>query len=297
MALTIQMFYYILGYNIVDIIDATYTGDFDKLDALVGFGNSENHIVLACFAIAVIVFFIMGKLDYYITKISGINLNNSGGYQAYSSIKSSTFAAGKVVSDIYSEEWKRPGNNTGNSPEDKAQKIRDWGRDTSDGKVEAATDKAAAATGRGIEKAGDATANGIDKAGTASSKGLMKSGAKLCGMGYGLGAIVGVPLIVAGAALYAGTKATKFAVKASSKATAWMAKNGIKYGSRTVIKTAKYLNPAKVIARNKYFNKTVGLFWQGGENISKTKTYRNSKAFAQKKYRKAVQELKKRGII
>ena len=121
------------------------------------------------------------------------------------------------------------------------------------------------------------------------------SGIGACFTGAGVLAGLGKAALGIGQmAMGAGKMLGALAVKAVSKAAAIT----VKYGSRAVIKSAKYLNPAKVIARNKYFNKTVGLFWQIGSDVKNApQNIRNSwkrtkerlgraKEWAKKKYRR-----------
>ncbi|MBP5534797.1 MAG: hypothetical protein J6Y03_04755 [Alphaproteobacteria bacterium] len=294
MTLTVQIFYFLLGKQSVAIIKATYSNNYQKLNELVKFGNSENHVVLACFGIAIIVFFMMKQLDYYITTISGIKLNNSGGFQSATIPVAMGAGAAKAISDTYNQKWKKGGNGTDNSPEDKASKIRQWGEDTSDGKAEKTTDSAA----DGIDKLGEKGAEKLNESGKSDVKNgasNVASGIGACFTGAGVLAGLGKAALGIGQmAMGAGKMLGALAVKAVSKAAAIT----VKYGSRAVIKSAKYLNPAKVIARNKYFNKTVGLFWQIGSDVKNApQNIRNSwkrtkerlgraKEWAKKKYRR-----------
>ena len=273
MTLTVQIFYYILGKQSISIIQATYEDNYDKLTGLVNFGNQDNHIVLACFGIALIVFFMMKQLDYYITTISGIKLNNSSGFQSASTIVGMGTASAKAVSDIYSDKWKRPGNNSGNSPEDKAAEIRQWGEKSTDGKAEQAIDNAT----------DNLAAKGENKANQ-----MLQEARRVFKTGYGLGAIKAAGLTIGAGLVFAGAGVSAFALN----------KTG-----RFFVKIPKTpIMAAKLIARNKYFNKTVGFIWQAGENgvngyRQTKKSIRNTKAFAKNKYRKIRQYLKKKGII
>lgn len=79
--------------------------------------------------------------------------------------------------------------------------------------------QAVQAGGRAMQAGGQVAAqagSGIRKGG----QGMMSAGMNLCGYGYGLGAIIGVPLMLAGAATYAGgaaVQATGKAVQATGK--------------------------------------------------------------------------------
>lgn len=81
----------------------------------------------------------------------------------------------------------------------------------------AAKDKTKAAYNAGakaVSKVGNLMGSGVQKGG----KGLMRSGAQVSKAGYGLGAIVGVPMMLAGAAVWTAGTATKFAGKTAAAA-------------------------------------------------------------------------------
>ena len=72
------------------------------------------------------------------------------------------------------------------------------------------------AAGRFVKKTGEATGKAIDKASTAAGtglqkggKGLIRAGARTSAAGYGLGAIIGIPMMLAGAAAWLGGGITK----------------------------------------------------------------------------------------
>lgn len=98
--------------------------------------------------------------------------------------------------------------------------------------------KGADATANAVDKGGQFAGNLIDKGGSAAGKGLMSMGSALSSSG--IGAIIGVPLVVAGAAVMAASKATGYAVKASAKGAAL----AIKAGARTAVATQKVARKA-----------------------------------------------------
>ena len=90
---------------------------------------------------------------------------------------------------------------------------------------------------KGINKMGDASANVMDKAGTFAKKGLNKGGmllihkgAALCPVGFGVCSLIGVPMIILGAAMVG----AGFAVKATSKMAAVISKLTSRIASLTV---------------------------------------------------------------
>ena len=281
MTLAIQAFYVMLGSDAPAMVALTSANKYDALRDLVGFGENGGRIMLACIGVTAIVIMMMQSLDRYIADLTGINLSNSGGTMAMMSTVAAGMAVKNAVSDVYSAKWKNPlsKKDDDNNTESKAAKIRDWGEDKSDGKSEKAVDSAANTTEKGVNTAGNAAANGVDKAGTKASKGMFEGGKALCKAGHGLGAIIGVPLIIAAGAVWVATKAAKLSIKATSKVLAKTSKWAVKYSGRAAVKAIKF--PVKAIARNKYFNKTVGLFWQMGSDTKHAKEsfdrYRNKR--------------------
>jgi hypothetical protein len=83
-----------------------------------------------------------------------------------------------------------------NSVKSAGRKLYDGAKGSAAGRF---TKKAGEATGKAIDKAGKAIGSGMQKGG----KSLIRSGAQVSKAGYGLGAIVGVPMMAAGAAAYA----------------------------------------------------------------------------------------------
>ena len=263
LVLIVQMFYAMLGPSAAQIADLTYKNDFEGLNDYVGFVNGGK-IFFACIGTFIISLLLMKDIDSYIQTLSGVGLSNSGGAGASMALAAGAMTVAKTASNMYSADWKSPSNTSGNSPEDKAAKISKFGENfAKEGKAEQATDQAASAAQKGINNAGNAAAQGIDKAGTSAGKGLMESGKGLCSSGYG--AIIGVPMIIAGAAIYGGSKVAATAVKYGSKAVAKASQLAIKHGGRLAIKATK--KATKAVAQNKYFNKTVGLAWQAGSDI------------------------------
>ena len=84
--------------------------------------------------------------------------------------------------------------------------------------------------------------------------------------GYGLGAL--------GAAGLVGLSAIGFGM---TKFFSGASRLSIMGGGRLLVAVENRLNPAKIIARNKYFNKTIGLFWQIGSD---------AKDLARRRYRR-----------
>ena len=269
LTLIVQIFYVMLGSDASQIATVTANNDVDKLVELTGWGGSKGNggrIFLSSIGILIIAWFCLGKIDEYVSGITGIGLNNSGGFQAMQTTIGAGLTAAKTISKIYDKEWKRPSNDTGISPEDKAAKIRQWGEEGStdgkDGEAEHIVDEAAASTEQGIRNVGNTAAEGIEKAGDAAV-----DGAKALFKVPYVGAVLGTIAMAVAIPIKVGTKAVSLAVKTGSAIAAKVSKIAVKYGGRLMVKTARHLNPAKMIALNKYFNKTVGAAWQFGEDI------------------------------
>lgn len=113
-----------------------------------------------------------------------------------------------------------------------------------------ATEKGGKAVAKGIESGGKATAAAVDKAGSAAGEGMAKGGQATTKAGStlmakgtavsatGFGAIIGIPMMIAGAAVAAtgvAVTAAGHATKAASKAAAM----SIKYGAKTAAKTTE----------------------------------------------------------
>lgn len=102
----------------------------------------------------------------------------------------------------------------------------------------AAKNKTAAAfkwTGKALDKAGYVVGKGLQKQGG----NVIKSGGKMCGAGYGLGSIIGVPMMLGGAAMWAGGTTARVAGKTAAfvgKTAATMAKRLPAYAKNQVRK-------------------------------------------------------------
>ena len=272
--LTIVMvvFYSILGPDASEIVSLTAANEVEKVVDLAGWSEDSAHggrIFLCAIGILVITWFCLSKVDEYVTELTGVSLGNAGGMQATMSTIGAGMAVVGTVQSLYSQKWKKPGDESGENAESKAAKIREWGeKDSTDGKdgaAEQTTDQAADAAGKGIEKGGEAAAKACDKVGDSAI-----DGAKACYKIPYVGVIVGTIAMAVAVCIKAATTVASLAIRLGTKLTAAVTKFAIKHGARAVIKTAKRLNPAKMIARNKYFNKTVGAIWQTGENIKNT---------------------------
>ncbi len=91
-------------------------------------------------------------------------------------------------------------------------------------------EKSAKAAGNAVDKGAQAAGSAVGKMGSAGGKGLQKAGGALSTTG--VGAIVGVPLMVAGAAGAISSKVAEYGIKAAGKSS--------KYAIKTAGKAAKY---------------------------------------------------------
>ena len=280
LAIILQVFYVILGPDAAQIASLTAANNVEDIVELAGWGGNSagGRIFLCSLGVLIISFFCLKKVDEYVTELTGIGLSNSGGFQAVMSTVGVGAAVVGTVSKLYDQKWKKSGDESGNTAEDKAAQIRQWGEEKDkDGIAEQTTDQAANAVGSGIEKGGDAAAKGVEGACDAAGDGISAGGDACMGGGKalcatGIGAIIGVPLILLGLALKGAGLAVKgagrvagFAIRQTTKLAGYITKKAIKHGSRLIIKTTKGIS--KAIARNKYFNKTVGAVWQTAANI------------------------------
>ena len=284
LSIVIQVFYVMLGEDASQIVSLTAANNVDDIVELAGWmGNSAHggRIFLCSLGIFFISFFCLSKVDEYVSELTGIGLSNGGGFQATMSTVGAGAAVVGTISKLYDQDWKKSGNESGNSAQDKAAQINQWGDDIDkDGTAEQTTDEIADTTGEAVEKTGDGIAKAIENACDAIGDGIcaggdscMQAGTGLCSTG--IGAIVGIPLILLGLALKGvgytikgAGRAAGFTVRQTAKVAGYVTKTVIKQGSRLIIKTLK--KTAKAIAKNKYFNKTVGLIWQTGEDIKNT---------------------------
>lgn len=283
--LSLRMFYVMLGEKAQELTRLSFANDFVGLKDLVAFGKNGGHVMLVCLGFVAIVFFLLKRLDAYITQITGISLSNSGGASA---AMTSTAAAVGMANDI-------KGSLGINPPEDVLKNKEKNENHTSktlgtrsfedEEKQDAKTEKAAGqSTEQAVSNAGNAVANGIDKVGSEGSKSLMKSGLNVSKAGYGLGAIAGVPMMAAGAVGYGLSKAAKFTVKTGTKALAkasgYLAKKAtgavlrVKRVSKKAVSKAKYYTGAPVRAVNKIKGK-----------LKERKSRREARRQARQKYR------------
>ncbi len=271
MTLTILIFYAMLGPDASRLTELTNANNYNELVKLVGFrteAGNGGRIMLSCLALMLIIFMMLKRLDGYITELTGINLDNQGGFKAASDVKTTIKAVGKTVSNIYDEAGKdgNAANAVGGSAGDKAAAIRQWGEDTSKAdKAEQKNEQGAKETENSIKESGKNAGEKIEKGGDALAQKLQSKAAASSSTGIGI--IAGAALLATAAVVKGSSKAAAGTVRTLSKVVGKAAGAAKKYGGRVVIRTAAKLNPAKAIARNKYFNKTVGLIWQTGENI------------------------------
>ncbi|MBE6450126.1 MAG: hypothetical protein E7013_05535 [Alphaproteobacteria bacterium] len=300
----LQIFYAMMGPHAANMVQLTAENNFDDLAAYVGFSRDGNGgiVLLVSIATVFISLALLKSLDSYIQTFSGTNLSNQGGATAVMSMVGAGVATKKAISSVYDQEWK-------GSAGQKATKINQWGEKNDadddiekDGEAEKAADRVGDSTAKGIRTLGFALAF-LPRQGSALGKKLINNGVAQMGNGY-FGWIGGIFAILGGALLYGVSTATTLAINYTSKYAAKATNFIIKKGSRALIKTTKKIvrtvskAPAKMIARNKYFNKTVGLFWDGGEkavNAGKWtgRTTANTAKWASERYRKWFRRKKK----
>lgn len=140
-------------------------------------------------------------------------------------------------------------------------------------KTAEATKKGGDAAAKAIDKSGQVAGDAVDKGGSAAGKGLMKAGGALSATG--VGAIVGVPLIIAGAAVMGASKAAGMAIKASAKVAAVAVKAGARAAAIAQKAAGKVRRASTRIIKNR-------MKQEPAETLKQMK--RNKQQQSQKKY-------------
>lgn len=159
-------------------------------------------------------------------------------------------------------------------------------------KTAEATKKGGDAAAKAIDKSGQVVGEAVDKGGSAAGKGLMSAGSALSSTG--IGAIVGVPLMIAGVAVTGASKAAGMAIKASAKVAAVAVKAGaraaaiaqkaagkVRRASARIIKNRMKQEPAETSSQQMDPNK-IGTRDSASETLKQMK--RNKQQQSQKKY-------------
>ena len=287
MAISIQLFYYMFG-QANEFFNAT---DYAQLKEIVDFGGKDNHIFLSCLGLTAIVFFMMGKLDTYISSLSGVKLGNENGFQSAQQMLSAAMVAPQTVSQIYS-----------------ASKKDSVG--SKDSKPSAGANPFTESNAEAVEKGGEATANGIEQGGEAAASGVESGGegaaAGLDGIAAGLdstvvGAVVGVVLHAVAAVTRVVTKAAAVAIRVATKVVAKVIKVATKIAAKVmkaIAKIRKFIQ--KVTAPIRKVSKFIGRGLNGAKRVVNAimpknlirKAVHKTKEVAKKKYREIKRKRK-----
>ena len=298
MVLLVQIFYTMLGPVSGQIVEAlaNETDAYTELHKILPILGGGGLVLLCCIAIVFLTFFMLQIMHGCIAEISGVDLTNGGGIAAARSTLGKVVAATRFVQEMYRHNsWtntrrtqRDENGDLVNGTDKRGEQLEKYGRqaghffDDAGEATENAINRPVDSAANAVDTAGQNLQNSVDRAGTNASRSLWNAGLRMCGQGYGLGAIIGVPTMILAGAVYVGTKIAAGAIWLARKTTKAIMQGAVRIISKpvkTIVRSPGIL--AKKIAHNKYFNKTVGFFWSMGYDA-----YDGGYVDAKKKWRK-----------